>query len=447
MNMNTRPAPELSASIDSPEVSSLTSTERYLLLNVTTPPLPRENRQRLPLNLSIVIDASGSMSGARLEAAKTAVHRLIDTLEDGDMLSLVSFADEAVVHAEAVALGVEGRHRLHSVTRSLCTRGCTNLFDGWHRGVLAAAEIMDRGERRNSRVLLLSDGHANCGLLDIDAISRHASALRDRGLPTSTVGIGAAYSPTFLLALAEAGGGSLHDTDTGEDLIDVMLGELDDVRKVVVENAEIEIDLPHGVDASVLSSTDAHSVRGTLRVPLGALIEQITRRVVVRLLAPPAPEGSSLEVRARLHWNRPGIPQDHYTGEDVSVTLRSVSEAELAAAAPAPDIAAHVAELWNAWAIRYATSLNERCDFERAVSFLDGELSRFEPYARSLPHGRKLVRELHSLRRCVGRQLDPIMTKGLIKGSRDAIHGVMDKRAAMRGRNWKEWLHEDLHSG
>ena len=58
-----------------------------------------------------------------------------------------------------------------------------------------------------NRVIVLSDGHANRGLVEPGELGHHAAELRKRGLYTSTVGIGDNYSPVQLDAIAEHGGG------------------------------------------------------------------------------------------------------------------------------------------------------------------------------------------------------------------------------------------------
>ena len=53
--------------------------------------LPSEYNKRLPLNLSMVIDRSGSMGGQPLEEAKKCAAMLVDRMNANDRLSLVSY--------------------------------------------------------------------------------------------------------------------------------------------------------------------------------------------------------------------------------------------------------------------------------------------------------------------------------------------------------------------
>ena len=68
------------------------------------------------------------------------------------------------------------------------SRGSTNLGEGWLRGCeQVAAHLTTSGV---DRCLLLTDGLANVGITDAGELAAHAAALRDRGVSTSTFGVG-----------------------------------------------------------------------------------------------------------------------------------------------------------------------------------------------------------------------------------------------------------------
>jgi hypothetical protein len=195
--------------------------------------------------------------------------------------------------------------------------------------------------------------------------------------------------------------------------------------------------LPAGVEAAVLSTGDEHAVGGTLRIRLGTLLERSMRRVAVRLRTPVGQPGETLELNARLLWNEPGIALHQHASEVVSETLSYATESALPPEISDLNVASVVARLWNAWAIRTATLLNEQRKFDAAAEFLDQEMALFRHYVRELPRGKTLLRELRSLRHRIQRQLDPAMAKHFATGSLKQLHGVIDKRRDVGPDDWK----------
>ena len=82
---------------------------------------------------------------------------------------------------------------------------------------------------KSGHVVLLSDGHANEGIVDPSSLRSHADEMASRGVTTSAVGVGNGYSPLQLEALSEGGLGRLHDAGTPDEMIETILGELGEV--------------------------------------------------------------------------------------------------------------------------------------------------------------------------------------------------------------------------
>ncbi|MEY3943702.1 MAG: hypothetical protein RLZZ133_1392, partial [Pseudomonadota bacterium] len=65
-------------------LSAQTRESFELLVRVQATPEDCEGRHDTPLNLALVIDRSGSMSGGKLDEAKRCVAKLIEGLTEGD---------------------------------------------------------------------------------------------------------------------------------------------------------------------------------------------------------------------------------------------------------------------------------------------------------------------------------------------------------------------------
>src|SRR5271170_6863471 len=87
---------------------------------------------RTPLNLAVVLDKSGSMTGAKLEKTKQAAMQLVDRLAPNDIFSLVIFSDEAQVLVPAQK--VEDKDALKEKIESIEADGSTALYDGVKMG-------------------------------------------------------------------------------------------------------------------------------------------------------------------------------------------------------------------------------------------------------------------------------------------------------------------------
>ena len=103
----------------------------YLHMVINTP--ATANPERRPMNISVVLDRSGSMGDARkMEYAKEAVLRLIDGLTSDDFLSIVVYDD--VIETLLPVQRVRDRERIRRLVQEVYPRGSTNLGGGMIEG-------------------------------------------------------------------------------------------------------------------------------------------------------------------------------------------------------------------------------------------------------------------------------------------------------------------------
>ena len=162
-----------------------------------------------PLNVTLVLDASGSMAdGNRVEIARAAAESIRRSLNRDDRISVVQFSSE-VIHG----LTVEN-HRPDSVDVSrsvdqLTPRQSTNVQVGLNRGVEIADSMRRHNPEAHNYIVLMSDGVANVDATDPFAILESA---RDRDssnpLRLITIGVGIEnYNDHLLEQLAQHGNG------------------------------------------------------------------------------------------------------------------------------------------------------------------------------------------------------------------------------------------------
>lgn len=393
--------PNLRLTLDRPLASLDPSAPCHLVARVNAP-VPDAPRELPPLDLSLVLDASGSMSGAPLAAAHEAVLRIADELPADTRLAVVSFADDIVVHVDGVLLDGRGRALVKERLADLRTRGSTNLHAGWQAGG-ALLDAMDEGLEgvgRRRRVVVLSDGCANQGIVAPDRLAPRAKAMLERGIATSCVGVGDHYSPHQLMALAEHGGGSCHDAKDAAEIVEILRGEVRSLASVVAEDLQLKLSLPEGVCATELSGMPCSADGQSFVVHLGALREGVERVAAVRLEDARALPGSLFDfvgdraVVGVASWRVPG--EDRRTaGAEVRVVLERSYEP----CAPALADAREVLEAWQAGIVRRVTDWNRDAEWQRIDALWRDEFAAFLAYAAWHPETRTFADTIRRVRR------------------------------------------------
>ncbi len=181
-----------------------------------------EGRERPRLNLGLVLDRSGSMSGMPLTYAKHAASRVIGRLNPADLVSIVAYDAGVDVIVPSTSV-VDPRPILQTIGR-IQSGGATALHAGWLAGATQVASKLD--PMGLNRVLLLSDGYANSGETDPGVIVSDVKALADEGVGTTVIGLGRRFNEDLLESMAHAGGGNYYLAEGAERLENILEAEL-----------------------------------------------------------------------------------------------------------------------------------------------------------------------------------------------------------------------------
>lgn len=425
---------QLSARLDRALINTQGGSVRYLVVNAKAPadPVP-EGAVRQPLNLGLVIDASGSMSGPRLEAAKSAGMGVTKSLRPIDCLSIVSFGTHAKMHLDGVRMDEDGQQAAARALMPLTSRDATDLGAGWLMGCesVARQQALDSRAARN-HVMLLSDGHANRGECNPEALKLHAHELQQRGVLTSTVGIGTGYSPVQLQAIAEAGGGRMHDAERPEEIIEIVMAELSETLRTTVESLEVDLQLPPGVQAEVYGTAPSMRTTDRFSVLLGSMTSGTNRSLVVKLTFPDGREGRRLPLKVAARWRRPG--SDAVLNSSAPELEHCYAPAGACKAQSRDQQTAQtVAEQWHAHIMHRTMTLNQDNQFEAAEEFAQRENRYFEKYANGLPGMRQLVRELDRFAPSAGVLYQACDAKEVMLRAYKSGRGEEDRRSRKRG--------------
>jgi Ca-activated chloride channel family protein len=289
----------------------------------------RQKHRRTPLNLAVVLDKSGSMTGAKLEKTKQAALQLVDRLAPNDVFSLVIFSDEARVLAPAQK--VEDKEALKEKIESIEAGGSTALYAGVKTGARQIQEYFSF--KRINRVILLSDGLANVGPSSTRDLRRLGSDLAEKGISVTTIGVGDDYNEDLMAGLAEASDANYYYVQDTEKLPEIFAKELGEMLTVAAREIKIEITCPDGVQPLGFIGRSEKFENRKASVNLSQFTLGQSRYLLLRcLVTRPEPEVARVNVRYTdeldngSEQSAGGVVKIRYT-DDQAVADKSVNTA------------------------------------------------------------------------------------------------------------------------
>jgi len=370
-----------------PAVAADGATTLDLLLTISTsePSEEQQGKPRPPLNLALVIDRSGSMSGRKLSNARKAACFLAGELTARDRLAIVAFDDEVQVVLPSAP--VSDPQLFIAAINTIHSGGSTALFDGWLAGATQVANHLDSAGL--NRVLLLSDGQANQGLTNQKAIAAKVAGLTARGISTSSFGLGDGFDEDLMGSIASAGDGTLAFIESPAQLADLYASELQGLAGTLGKRVSIGIRPKNGVELLDLLNDLEATGRGNYQLPNLRAGQELN--VGLRLQLPAwAPNQEIASVR--LAWDAPGA-----NGRQelmAHLTLPVIPSAELAGLDTDPAVAEQLAVLEANRARRRAIEQLDLGDITGAELSLSCASSLFS----SLPDTELTIRELKLLK-------------------------------------------------
>lgn len=213
----------------------------YLYLDLEADKV-RGERERTPLNISVVIDRSGSMGEKnKLEYVKKSVDYIIDELGSDDYVSVVTYDDYVDVLQRSGI--VSDKYELREKISRLQPGGYTNLSEGMFEGYDQVNRQYMRGYV--NRVLLLSDGLANRGITDRYKL---AGMVKDKnrrdGITISTFGVGNDFNENLMTDIAEYGKGNYYYIKNSSDIPEIFASELKGIRSLVGQGTKMKVRFP-----------------------------------------------------------------------------------------------------------------------------------------------------------------------------------------------------------
>ena len=197
---------------------------------------------RVPMNLTLVLDTSGSMSGRPIALERDVVRAIASQLDDGDVVSAVEWDTSRSIRLDSHEVTGPDDPAVLRMAETLDSGGGTDLHAGLEMGYDLATRNYKKGWL--NRVVLVSDGQANVGVTDVEIIASAAEDSEDEGIYLVGVGTGDGYNDTLMDALTDAGKGAYIFIDSSEEANKMFADRFFQSLQLAARDVQVELILP-----------------------------------------------------------------------------------------------------------------------------------------------------------------------------------------------------------
>jgi Ca-activated chloride channel family protein len=284
------------------------NTQQLVYVLIDAVPGAAMAQVQMPLNLSLVLDKSGSMQGKKIQNLRQAAKLVVERLGPQDTISIVAFSDRKYLIAESQP--VTNKDELKKRIDRIRDGGGTAISGGMGQGLAELDKAL--GPDRVSRMLLLTDGQTFGDEKQCLKLGKKAG---DEGIVVNALGLGDDWNEDLLDEIAEASGGVADFIDSPDKIVTFFEQAVKSMQDTVVQNAQMVLRLANGVTPrqvwQVLPMISNLGYRPLsdrdVQVTLGELEKGQPRSLLVELLITPRPAGSYRIAQAEVSYDVPGL--------------------------------------------------------------------------------------------------------------------------------------------
>lgn len=351
----------LSTEVDNSYQDITGDLKRYLQINLQAREIEPKESKRLPLNLSIVIDRSGSMASEnKLEYAKQAACVAVDNLSSDDILSIVIYDNE--IETILKPQRVINKEAIKRKIRELTPGGSTNLCGGMLEGYKNVYQNFS--PKRFNRVLLLSDGLANVGETDPLVIRNKAQDYYKEGVTISTFGVGLNYNENLMLNLAEYGSGNYYFIDDPLKVVKIFEKEFKGLLSIIAKDIDICLRLDKSVKLETIYGYLYETEGNEHIINISNFLEGDKKFIIASLVLPKRKEGKFTIGEVTIDYRDVTSGKKLRERSEVSVTY--TKDKDLIVQNVNPSVVKNVEMTKSAWALERAWNLMDEGKREEA---------------------------------------------------------------------------------
>jgi Ca-activated chloride channel family protein len=299
----------------------------YVLIEI----VPSQNVAdvQMPLNLSLVLDKSGSMAGVKIKNLREAAKMAVDRLTGQDYVSVIAFSDKTYLITKSSP--ADDKAALKNQINRIQDGGGTHISSGMKKGLEELQKQLSAD--RLSRMLLLTDGQT---FGDDEACVKLSADAAAQGIVVTALGLGDDWNEDLLDKIAEASGGTSDFIDDPAKIVDFFQRQVQSMQATVVQNAQLVLRLANGVTPRqvwqvlpMISNLGYKPLSDRdVQVNLGELEKGQGRTLLVELLLGPRPEGRYRIAQTEVNYDVPALG---LTREKVKadIVLSFTSDADL----------------------------------------------------------------------------------------------------------------------
>jgi Ca-activated chloride channel family protein len=203
---------------------------------------------RAPMNITLVLDTSGSMGGLSMDMLKVVSREIAGELKVGDVISAVVWDTAHATLLDSLEVSGPDDSTLLGMIDGLSAGGGTDLSGGLSAGYGLATTNFN--PERINRIVLISDGGANVGITDEAIIAEHAGDSESDGIYMVGVGVGSSgsYNDDLMDDVTDAGKGASVFISSAEEAAKVFDADFINTMGVAARNVQVALELPNGFE-------------------------------------------------------------------------------------------------------------------------------------------------------------------------------------------------------